>query len=313
MKKHNKYVSIVIIAISLFLTTSFSFADSSSSKNVDMFPSGFDKEYVINDMVNWLNDTYRGDEGITTTKKDIDLSKAYKIYVDTDIFTLKSNKYDDIVAALEKGTYFYFVPIFDKDATYLVNVQYYKPLSADAKKILTEEEIADYNSKVGKWAVVGIDQYDDESPFRDYYTTAAKATGNNKEKPLLIGSLPYFRDVVALYSDGNGNAGSIVPIIPELMETELLGLNVAEKSKAYQYGDIKEKVAYAKKIDPDRNENLIGGSSGINETPNRELDNASGLPLVKTIGFVIVGIALISVAVVLILIRRGRKMQMGKE
>jgi hypothetical protein len=165
---------------------------------------------------------------------------------------------------LEQGTYFYLVRVFDEGITYGVVLNDIKPLSDDDKKALTEEEIADYNSNLGKWEAVGVQKYDAESPFREYYETAAAVSGNNSEKPLLVGSLPYFTNVVALYPDSNGDVGSIVPIWPEAMNLEILGLEITEENMVYEYADIKERVAQAKKTDPDRNstEPLSGGGSG---------------------------------------------------
>jgi hypothetical protein len=69
-----RFKTSIFIGILLIFGAQFVFAtENQSQSDLDMFPSNFDKEYALTDIAKVLDETYRGDEGITTQREDIDL------------------------------------------------------------------------------------------------------------------------------------------------------------------------------------------------------------------------------------------------
>ena len=61
----------------------------------------FELESVSNKIVTAINEVY-GDKSVTVTAADVDFGKAYKVYVDTDVFELTTNSAAEIEAVLEQ-------------------------------------------------------------------------------------------------------------------------------------------------------------------------------------------------------------------
>jgi hypothetical protein len=177
-----RYVIGILVCILLFFSIDPIFAIENNNVKPEMFPDNFDKEYVVDDIIKSMNETYRGESGIETTERDIDLSKSYKIYDGSAIHQLKSTDYIELIDMMEKNqSYCYDVMIYDKDATYVAYLSFIQPQSLDARIGLTKEQIEEYEHRVGKWAVSGVGKYDEEAPFIDYYELAARVSGNNKD------------------------------------------------------------------------------------------------------------------------------------
>lgn len=126
----------------------------------------------------------------------IDLSKAFKIYVDTNIFTLKNNK-DSILTALENGTYIWIYPFQVGGDTINVNISKGLPLNPEAVPFLTEEEQKEIIDNIGKWCVNGYSIKDTDLDYVQQ-TQEIKFSENDTNDFVFVGGLPGFHYPVAV-------------------------------------------------------------------------------------------------------------------
>ncbi|MCP1103757.1 hypothetical protein M2454_003093 [Aequitasia blattaphilus] len=103
-------------------------------------------------------------EEISENDIEIDYSRMYKVYVDTGIENAKTNNAETIKEYLEKSDYFWRLPVDVNGKK--VEVAYGKhryPLTDTSKAVMTEEQIARYESTMGMWVCqgvsLGVEQY----------------------------------------------------------------------------------------------------------------------------------------------------------
>lgn len=190
------------------------------------------------------------------TEDDIDYESAYKVYVDTNVFELSSNHTSEIEASLENGNYIYILPIQIGHDTIVVNIQKGLPLTEKAKAVLTEEEQQEVLENVDKWVISSVALCEGDS-YVDYLEVISDRLGYIPDGTLLVGSLPIFRDVVALIPDNEGFVESIVPVT-----RTPYNLGTMDKSRSstgvFDYSDVK---AYANEL-PAPEPGEYGGATG---------------------------------------------------
>jgi hypothetical protein len=177
------------------------------------------------------------------TKEDIDFSNIFKFYVDTDIFSVQTNSFEEMTQILEKGNCMFELIVFVDEVVYEVDLSRGLPVDKDkVKDVLTEAQIKNLESEVGKWIVPGISYFDSQTEYIDYYKIAMEMADVTDKQPLLVGGLPSFHYPVALFSDENGNIGKIVPIYHNAIPWEDLGLEPQDGDVVLDYTEIKEIV-----------------------------------------------------------------------
>ena len=194
---------------------------------------------ISDEIVTVVNEIYENRD-IKVTSEDIDYSKAYKVYVDTNIFRLSTNKADKIKETLETGNYIYLLPIDVSDGTIVVNLQKGLPLSENSKKVLSLEEQQEVLDNVGKWIVSSVYFYENGNLNFDYERKLKSLIGVIPEDTMLVGSLPIFEDVVALIPNEDGIIESIVPLSTLTKEKDLINYSTKNNSYIYSYKQIKE-------------------------------------------------------------------------
>ena len=194
---------------------------------------------ISDEIVTVVNEIYKNRD-IKVTAEDIDYSKAYKVYVDTNIFKLSTNKADKIKEILETGNYIYLLPIDVSDGTIVVNLQKGLPLSENSKKVLSLEEQQEVLDNVGKWIVSSVHFYENGNLNFDYERKLKSLIGVIPEDTMLVGSLPIFEDVVALIPNKDGIIESIVPLSTLTKEKDLINYSIKNNSYIYSYKQIKE-------------------------------------------------------------------------
>lgn len=260
MKKNIKTLVYCIMVTVIFLTCSAS-AFAAEINNQTKLPSDMDTKKLTGEIVDMMNNgTFSKEIPRQIDSKDVDFSKAFKIYIDTDIFALKTNNFNEVQATLEKGTYIFYVPIyFENGDVYLFDICRPNPLPSNANELMTPEMIKEYQSTVGKWSVIGMEQYlAKENPFPDYYASLKSVIDKSGTLPLLVGSLPYFRLVVAVFPDKEGNIDELYPYTPAAVDWERLGLDQKKVGEGYDYNTVKEAI----NANPPRNDGLNGGGGG---------------------------------------------------
>lgn len=219
---------------------------------------------ISNEIVTTVNELY-GDENNTITAADIDYNKAFKVYVDTDVFKLSTNNASELESTLESGNYIYVLPISTNNGTIVTNIQKGLPLSDKARDVLTEEEQQEVLSKVGQWVVSSVTFYDLGDTRFDYSNSLSSKIGEIPDGTMLIGSLPIFHDVVALIPGNDGMVESLVPVTESAYETEQIS-TAKNGSNVYDYQQVKEYANQLPAEDPD-----LAGSTGFTATTNSSI------------------------------------------
>ncbi len=249
MKRIFVFLSTLLIVL-VFSISAFASDLSSNVENEVMDTS--------DEIVRVVNEIYEN-KGIKVTAEDIDYSKAYKVYVDTNIFRLSTNKADKIKETLENGNYIYLLPIDVSDGTIVANLQKGLPLSENSKKVLSLEEQQEVLDNVGKWIVSSLYFYENGNLNFDYESKLKSLIGVIPEDTMLVGSLPIFEDVVALIPNEDGIIESIVPLSTLTKEKDLINYSTKNNPYIYSYKQIKE---IANDL-PDADPNIAGEAANI--------------------------------------------------
>lgn len=249
MKRIFVFLSTLLIVL-VFSISAFASDLSSNVENEVMDTS--------DEIVRVVNEIYEN-KGIKVTAEDIDYSKAYKVYVDINIFRLSTNKADKIKETLENGNYIYLLPIDVSDGTIVANLQKGLPLSENSKKVLSLEEQQEVLDNVGKWIVSSLYFYENGNLNFDYESKLKSLIGVIPEDTMLVGSLPIFEDVVALIPNEDGIIESIVPLSTLTKEKDLINYSTKNNPYIYSYKQIKE---IANDL-PDADPNIAGEAANI--------------------------------------------------
>jgi len=222
---------------------------------------------ITDEIITTVNEVYEDKIGTEITVDDIDFSKAFRIYVDTDVFALPTNNINDVTSTLESGNYIYLLPITTGNGTVVVNIQKGLPLSDNAKAVLTEQEQQEVLSKVGKWVVSSASFYDLGNTSYNYENTLLNEIGEIPEGTVLVGSLPVFHDVVALVPNDTGEIENLVVVTQTSYDVS--GYSIArDNSKIFDYEQIKE---YVVNEAPKGNPEMNGGTGSIPTSDNNAL------------------------------------------
>lgn len=155
-----------------------------------------------------INELYGGELERKAAAEDIDFERAYKIYVDTNIFALPGGDLGEIQTALDCGPHIFLLPVAVGERTVMVNLQIGLSLNPNAD--FTEEERRQVLANEGRWTASAFALYHTgEEP--DYNAALRKYVGEVPSGTMLVGGLPFFREPVAITS-WNGNA-AIVPLL----------------------------------------------------------------------------------------------------
>jgi len=287
--------------VALFVCTLlllFSISALASNYSTEL-PKDMDQEYILEEIIKMAND-FRDLHGREVTKEDVDLSKAYRIYISNDLFRLNTNRYDEIVKYLESGDMIYKVPVKLGEVTVVANIQRRNPIPDDVRHLFTAEEIAQHEERVGTWVVSAATAFMEgnpvNSPYVDYYETASRVSGRTDVQPILVGGLPGFNMPIAIYPDESGNAGQIVPTVPQAVSWGALRLDSkAYENKAISYTVAKESASRIKFSFDER----AGGFGGV------VADNTNGTLSERALYIVAISLLLL-LSTVAIIIRRRR-------
>lgn len=190
------------------------------------------------------------DQGIAIKAEDVDYSKAYQIYVDTNIFRLEANQAQAVKAALENGIYVYSLPISQEKGTVVLNLQKGLPLREEAKAVLSDQEKEEVAANAGSWVISRLAFYN-KGDFRyDYGGNLAGKLGQISPDTLLVGSLPVFGEPVALLINEEGVIDRLVALADNYDQGLVKEAQVGPYQ--YDYRQIKEIINHLPEPDPDK-------------------------------------------------------------
>ena len=223
-------IALILVSISTFPVS----ANETELSDGNPLPK-WDTEEMKEEIVNFINSSFYGEIPYSLTTDDVDFSGAYKIYVDTNIFEIPTNNYDELLSILEaESARIYEVPVFfDNGDVYVANLQINLPLNKIAYEVMTDKEIEGYLSTVGSWSVSVMYQYikgrDDYIEYNEMLKSEIEEFGS----PIFVGGLPYFRTAVALFKKPDGDIGKLVPLNPASVQWDELWLKHDESIDDY--------------------------------------------------------------------------------
>ena len=196
-----KIISVIVVAV---LTCSFTMLCQAS----DMYDkqAGLEEiEKLSSEMLEFVNSGYRGVyDGEPAEEKDIDFSKAYKTYVDLDIFQKEKLSEEELEKMIQESPVVWTVPVYYDEATCLVEVSKGLPLDKENEDDLTEEQKEQIINAEGKWTVVSCSFEDGHVDRLEEISSTLKenhmAEGENY---VLLGGVPNVRtELIASVKDG---------------------------------------------------------------------------------------------------------------
>lgn len=136
----------------------------------------------------------------------IDFEAAKKMYVGTDIFSLKTSSADIVQEALDTGNYMWLLPVVIGSNRYNVNIEKGLPLNESIAHLLNDEEIRQIKENEGKWSISAIELCEEGS--RDYdeiINDTLNSISYHKEiaNISICGGIKHLRQPVALIISGN--------------------------------------------------------------------------------------------------------------
>ena len=196
-----KIISVIVVAV---LTCSFTMLCQAS----DMYDkqAGLEEiEKLSSEILEFVNSGYRGVyDGEPAKEKDIDFSKAYKTYVDLDIFQKEKLSEEELEKMIQESPVVWTVPVYYDEATCLVEVSKGLPLDKENEDDLTEEQKEQIINAEGKWTVVSCSFEDGHVDRLEEISSTLKenhmAEGENY---VLLGGVPNVRtELIASVKDG---------------------------------------------------------------------------------------------------------------
>ena len=196
-----KIISVIVVAV---LTCSFTMLCQAS----DMYDkqAGLEEiEKLSSEILEFVNSGYREVyDGEPAEEKDIDFSKAYKTYVDLDIFQKEKLSEEELEKMIQESPVVWTVPVYYDEATGLVEVSKGLPLDKENEDDLTEEQKEQIINAEGKWTVVSCSFEDGHVDRLEEISSTLKenhmAEGENY---VLLGGVPNVRtELIASVKDG---------------------------------------------------------------------------------------------------------------
>ena len=196
-----KIISVIVVAV---LTCSFTMLCQASDM-YDMQAGLEEIEKLSSEILEFVNSGYRGVyDGEPAEEKDIDFSKAYKTYVDLDIFQKEKLSEEELEKMIQESPVVWTVPVYYDEATCLVEVSKGLPLDKENEDDLTEEQKEQIINAEGKWTVVSCSFEDGHVDRLEEISSTLKenymAEGENY---VLLGGVPNVRtELIASVKDG---------------------------------------------------------------------------------------------------------------
>lgn len=238
-------------------------------ENIQDYTQDYNEIYELEDDITALINDARRMNGDDELPQDfeVDFTNSYKVFIDSDIFSLNSDSKASIMQLLNEGEYVWSLFLQADNNYYIVNISKGLPLRDEAASLLSEDEINRIKSEEGKWIVSGISKLEYEISYDDIINNALKNTHYYEEdvEVVLCGGLKciHYPVAVIMYE---GNAQLIVP----LYELEVKGTSeqmrralpegASEKDNVYNYDSIKNAV---NKMSAEEEYNDMSGSGSV--------------------------------------------------
>lgn len=270
MKKFLVFLTVFLSCI--LITENVKAEQQVTLDTMDNYEEDLEQVRVLeNDIINQLNMVRRMNK-----KSELpggfkpDYTKAYKIYIDTDIFSLENNNYKDILQLLNKGRYVWSLFVEYDGDYYKVDISKGRPLREEIAHLLTQEDINKIRAEEGKWTVSCVSVLEYDMSYKNKIAEALKNTQYDiaELEFVLCGGLKFihYPVAVAMYK---GNAELIIPLYQLEIEgtsgekAAAMPLGASEGDNVYLFNSIKNAVNRMK-LTENNGEGLSGDGGLIN-------------------------------------------------
>lgn len=121
-------------------------------ENIQDYTQDYNEIYELEDDITaCINDARRmnGDDELPQDF-EVDFTNSYKVFIDSDIFSLNSDSKASIMQVLNEGEYVWSLFLQADNNYYIVNISKGLPLRDEAASLLSEDEINRIKSEEGK-------------------------------------------------------------------------------------------------------------------------------------------------------------------
>ena len=178
-----------------------------------------------------------------------DLGQAVKIYIDAEIFSMETNRKEDVIPAIERCDYVYQYCFTYQQVPYEVTFSVGQPVREEVLDILTEEQIQDLYAKEGHWIIGPYGVQEERRAYQEIVQQQVEQTGYAPADPhvYIIGGIPNMRQPAAFFV-GEEEMDAILFLFPvsiqatDAQRSQLAASNTTYDDGIYDYDQIKQAV-----------------------------------------------------------------------
>lgn len=235
MKKNRSLFSILTMIIMLGLSTSNAWAEEEqNSLNKESAVAEATTEEIMSyvhdydSMYEWASEL---------DAEDISWENSVKVYIETDVWTEDNMTNDKLQTIVGESEYVWVVPIYSENETMLATLAIGKPITNEAKAILSEEEIQELETHVGKWTVSSLSVYEEHIDYQAAVADALQslAVSDTETEIYYVSGSTGYRAMTALAVDAQDIY--VIPLNPG-DDTSSSG------TAAVEYEDFKEDLEF---------------------------------------------------------------------
>lgn len=248
----------ILLAISCF-----SVNDVCAKENDKVNSEISDLFFLEDEIINKADELHK-EEYVDTLSVNglIDFSKAYKVYVDVNLFEKEQLSKVEMEELIEGAAFVWRVPVYYEDSTCIVEVSKGVPYNKKNEHLMTEEEKKISMENVGKWQVVSYFFYEGTVDQRKEMNDILDSVLEGYEDYTFLGGVPGIGEIIAAVVQ-DGDVSKIVPLEADIV-SRTDGKTRMQKREVYNYSDMRaialEDVNEMEKTKAENpNENVYGG------------------------------------------------------
>ena len=212
---------------------------------------GNDKEQIkeLKGLTDEILETVNASYGMKYNSKcagaeDVDFEKAYKVYVDINLFQDSEVTEAELESMLIDAPEVWCVPIYYSDVTAIVEISKGLPLNPEAESILTPEQKQEIIDNEGQWIVSRYTFYegtlDYKQNIKDILSESKVSVDLNK--CVLLGGIPGIQKVVVAVIEDGYLTKMLLPGSTSTVPTQTKATSGLNENQVYSYSDFRNLV-----------------------------------------------------------------------